>query len=55
MLKEGEEIVFDRKKTFKYIKGLGSGGTGDTYLFKDEMTDMLFAIKKYAPKGENNR
>ena len=54
MLMEGQEIVFDRKKTFKYIKGLGSGGTGDTLLFKDETTDMYFAIKKYSPKGEND-
>lgn len=54
MLTEGQKIVFDRKKTFKYIRSLGSGGTGDTHLFKDETTDMLFAIKKYAPKGENN-
>lgn len=54
MLTEGQEIIFDRKKTFKYVKGLGSGGTGDTHLFKDETTDMFFAIKKYAPKGGND-
>lgn len=41
----GENIVFDAKKNFTYIKPLGSGGTGDTHLFKDETTDMLFAIK----------
>jgi serine/threonine protein kinase len=54
MLNEGQEIVFDRKKTFKYIKSLGYGGTGDTHLFKDETTDMFFAIKKYAPKYGND-
>jgi serine/threonine protein kinase len=50
MLKAGKIIEFDRKKQFKYIKPLGSGGTGDTHLFEDETTDMLFAFKKYAPK-----
>lgn len=43
-------ITFDAKKNFKYVRPLGDGGTGETYLFKDETTDMLFAIKKYAPK-----
>ncbi len=43
-------ITFDVKKNFKYVKPLGDGGTGETYLFKDETTDMLFAIKKYITK-----
>ncbi|MCL6591997.1 MAG: protein kinase family protein [Firmicutes bacterium] len=51
MLKSGDIVEFDRKKQFKYIKQLGGGGTGDTHLFKDETTDMLFAFKKYAPKN----
>lgn len=46
----GDIITFDVKKNFTYIKPLGDGGTGDTYLFKDETTDMLFAMKKYVPK-----
>lgn len=50
MLKPGDIIEFDRKKQFKHIKPLGSGGTGDAHLFKDETTDMLFAFKKYVPK-----
>ncbi len=49
-LTEGELVNFDMKKAFKYIKKLGEGGTGDTYLFKDETTDMMFAFKKYVPK-----
>lgn len=49
-MENGEIIKFDAKKNFTYIKKLGSGGTGDTHLFKDETTDMLFAIKKYVPK-----
>ena len=53
-LQSGALIEFDRKKHFKYIKPLGSGGTGDTHLFEDETTDMLFAFKKYAPKDSNH-
>ena len=46
----GEIIGFNVIKNFTYVKPLGVGGTGDTHLFKDETTDMLFAIKKYVPK-----
>ena len=49
-MKAGEIITFDVKKNFTFIKKLGGGGTGDTHLFKDDTTDMLFAIKKYVPK-----
>ncbi len=45
----GDVITFDAKKNFTFVKLLGSGGTGDTRLFKDETTDMFFAIKKYVP------
>ncbi|PIC78748.1 serine/threonine protein kinase [Sporosarcina sp. P18a] len=41
------------KKQFILVKPLGSGGTGDTHLLKDETTDMLFAFKKYVPKDSN--
>lgn len=51
-MNNGQVVKFDATKNFTYIKPLGSGGTGDTYLFKDETTDMSFAIKKYAPKQE---
>ncbi|GIP56148.1 protein kinase family protein [Paenibacillus vini] len=54
MLVPGELVKFDSMKNFRYISPLGSGGTGDAHLFKDETTDMLFAFKKYAPKDENN-
>ena len=50
MLKSGEIVEFDRKKQFRYIRPLGEGGTGDTHMFEDETTDMLFAFKKYVPK-----
>lgn len=49
-MKSGDVITFDVTKNFTYVDHLGDGGTGDTHLFKDETTDMLFAIKKYVPK-----
>ncbi|MEK4433304.1 protein kinase family protein [Paenibacillus sp. FSL K6-2862] len=54
MLVPGELVKFDSMKNFRYLSPLGSGGTGDAHLFKDETTDMLFAFKKYAPKNGNN-
>lgn len=51
-MNSGDIVVFDAKKNFTFIKKLGGGGTGDTHLFKDETTDMLFAIKKYVPKDQ---
>ncbi|EJQ43571.1 hypothetical protein IEQ_04899 [Bacillus cereus BAG6X1-2] len=54
MVKLGSVVEFNKIKKFTHIKPLGQGGTGDTHLFKDENTDMLFAIKKYVPKGNNN-
>lgn len=50
MLKIGSIAEFVVKKQFKYIRPLGSGGTGDTHLFEDETTEMLFAFKKYVSK-----
>jgi len=52
-IEEGKILKFEAMKSFKYIKELGSGGTGSTHLFKDETTDMLFAIKKYEPVPQN--
>lgn len=52
-IEEGKVLKFEAIKTFKYMKELGSGGTGNTHLFKDEITDMLFAIKKYEPAPAN--
>ena len=49
MLSKGSIVEFDRKKEFKYIRPLGKGGTGDTHLFEDETTNILFAFKKYNP------
>ena len=49
-MNNGDVIQFDAKKNFTFVKPLGDGGTGETFLFKDETTDMFFAIKKYVPK-----
>ena len=54
MLEYGQVVEFNKAKYFRYIKPLGSGGTGDTYLFEDETTETLFAFKKYAPKEGND-
>lgn len=54
MLQPDAIVKFNGMKQFKYVSPLGSGGTGDTFLFKDETTDMLFAFKKYSPKGSND-
>lgn len=51
MLRSGDIIEFDRKKQFKYVRPLGSGGTGDAHLFEDELTELYFAFKKYSPKN----
>ena len=52
-IEKGNIVNFDMKKKFKYVDSLGKGGTGKALLFKDETTDMLFAIKKYETEGES--
>lgn len=52
-IEEGKICKFETMKNLKYIKELGFGGSGNTHLFKDEITDMLFAIKKYEPAPQN--
>lgn len=54
-IEKGNIINFDMKKKFKYVDSLGKGGTGKALLFKDETTDMLFAIKKYETEDETHR
>lgn len=54
MLQPGEIVKFNSMKHFRHISPLGGGGTGDAHLFKDETTEMLFAFKKYSPKGAND-
>lgn len=50
MINPGSVIEFNRVKQFTYLEPIGSGGAGDTHLFKDETTDILFAFKKFVPK-----
>lgn len=52
-MRTGDNVKFNQSKHFKFIRELGSGGTGVTNLFKDETTDTFFAIKKYQPSDGN--
>lgn len=52
-LKPGKNVEFDMKKHFQFVKELGEGGTGKTFLFKEDITQIYFAIKKYEPIEEN--
>jgi len=52
-METGKNIEFNQSKNFKFVRKLGSGGTGVTNLFKDETTNTLFAIKKYQPAEGN--
>ena len=52
-IEKGNIVNFDMKKKFKYIDSLGKGGTGKALLFKDETTDMLFAIKNMKQKTKS--
>ena len=54
-MEKGQQIEFDLKSNFTFIKELGSGGTGKTYLLHDNTTDTLFAFKKFSPIEGNNR
>lgn len=54
LLKEGEVVEFSKSKSLEFVRNLGSGGTGQTELFKENLTDTLFAIKKYRPIFEND-
>ena len=49
----GALVEFNQSKHFRYVRPLGQGGTGQAFLFKDETTNMCFAIKKYVPQDEN--
>lgn len=53
-LKPGKNIEFDMKKQFQYVRKLGDGGTGETHLFKEKLTETYFAIKKYEPIQSND-
>lgn len=54
-LEKGKIVDFDMKKQLKYIEPLGKGGTGKALLFKDEITDVFFAVKKYETEDDSHR
>lgn len=54
-LEKGKIVEFDMKKQLKYVEQLGKGGTGKALLFKDEITDVFFAVKKYETEDESHR
>lgn len=54
-IEKGQNVVFDLRKQLKFVENIGKGGTGRTLLFKDETTDMLFAIKKYETEDEKHK
>lgn len=51
---KGERVTFGASKTLSYVRQLGAGGTGTTFLFHDDLADVSFAIKKYDPKAGND-
>ena len=53
-LKEGDIIPFIRSKDYKFIQNLGLGSFSKTVLLKDEITDELYACKKYDPIEQIN-
>lgn len=42
-------IEFVRSKDYKFIKAIGQGGLGQTYLLEDESISERFVCKKYRP------
>lgn len=46
---QGEILKFTRTKEYVLEKCIGQGGTGETVLIKDSITDTFFVCKKYSP------
>lgn len=47
---KGERVTFGASKTLSYVRQLGAGGTGTTFLFHDDLADVSFAIKSTTPR-----
>lgn len=47
-MKAGDNVEFNQSKYFRFVRELGSGGTGVTNLFKDETIQLHFCTK-YQP------
>lgn len=54
VLVEGKKVLFSGNR-FEYVRHLGSGGTGSTELFRDPVSGLLFAFKKFDPIEGNDR
>ncbi len=52
---QGDILEFTRTKKYIYEKELGQGGTGRAILMRDDITEMLFACKKYEPYDNKNK
>ncbi|WP_316801463.1 protein kinase family protein [Pedobacter frigidisoli] len=48
-------IPFLRIKDYKFIKDIGQGGLGKTYLIQDELIDENFVCKKYTPMYDEHK
>lgn len=48
-------IEFIRQKNYILLEEIGQGGTGKTFLIKDEIIDEVFVCKKYSPFYENDK
>ena len=54
VLVEGESVRFRCDRDLTFVRELGHGGTGRTMLFRDETANLLFAMKKFDPRGGND-
>ncbi|WP_316832925.1 protein kinase family protein [Pedobacter aquatilis] len=51
-----EDIIpFIRSKDYKFIKDIGHGGLGKTYLIEDELIGERFVCKKYKPMYDEHK
>jgi len=48
-------IPFIRSKDYKFIKDIGQGGLGKTYLVEDELIGEQFVCKKYIPMYDEHK
>ena len=50
-----QEIIFLRKRDYRFVRELGAGACGRTVLLQDPEIDEHFVCKKYAPASETWR
>lgn len=49
---QGELLKFIQNKEYEFQRYIGRGGTGQTVLIKDNLTEYFFVCKKYSPVQE---